>query len=257
MGELARASGMTVRTLHHYDEIGLVEPSERTSSGHRRYTSADVRRLYRVRALRSMGVPLEEIRRALSERTDDVMSLREVLTHQLDQLDAEARRVRRLRGQVRGLLDRLSTAVPEPEEFLEALEMMAKVESYFTPDQLDRMARRREELGEATITAVEAEWPRLIAEVDGLRARGTPVDDPRVRALARRWAELVRMFHGGDPEIIRATGRLWAEQGQELLARFNAPSPDLFAYVAEAQKAAGIDNCGIDHGGVDNRGVES
>ena len=51
VGQLARAGGVTVRTLHYYEEIGLVPASERTASGHRRYTDADVRRLYQVRAL--------------------------------------------------------------------------------------------------------------------------------------------------------------------------------------------------------------
>ncbi|MFD0476938.1 MerR family DNA-binding transcriptional regulator [Nonomuraea thailandensis] len=49
IGELAKASGVTIRTLYHYEEIGLVPASERTPSGHRRYTEADLRRLYRVR----------------------------------------------------------------------------------------------------------------------------------------------------------------------------------------------------------------
>jgi DNA-binding transcriptional MerR regulator len=71
IGELAASGGVTVRTLHHYDEIGLVQASERTSAGHRRYTDADVRRLYRVRALRQLGFPLEEIRTALEGSTQD------------------------------------------------------------------------------------------------------------------------------------------------------------------------------------------
>jgi DNA-binding transcriptional MerR regulator len=52
IGELAAATGLTVRTLHHYDEIGLARPSLRTHAGHRRYTATDVRRLHRVLALR-------------------------------------------------------------------------------------------------------------------------------------------------------------------------------------------------------------
>ncbi|GII88878.1 hypothetical protein Ssi03_68680 [Sphaerisporangium siamense] len=54
IGELARATGVTVRTLHHYDEIGLVPASERTASGHRRYTEGDLRRL---RAAGEGGTP--------------------------------------------------------------------------------------------------------------------------------------------------------------------------------------------------------
>jgi MerR family transcriptional regulator, thiopeptide resistance regulator len=56
IGQLAQASGLTVRALRHYDAVGLLKASERTASGHRRYTEADLRRLYRVRALRSLGL---------------------------------------------------------------------------------------------------------------------------------------------------------------------------------------------------------
>ena len=60
VGELARATGLTIRTLHYWDEIGLVSP-QRTVSGHRVYASAEVARLYQVMALRQMGLGLEEI----------------------------------------------------------------------------------------------------------------------------------------------------------------------------------------------------
>jgi DNA-binding transcriptional MerR regulator len=60
VGELARATGLTVRALHHYDELGLLVPSERTQAGHRLYGEDDVRRLYRVVALRHLGLPLSE-----------------------------------------------------------------------------------------------------------------------------------------------------------------------------------------------------
>ncbi len=57
VGELARATGLTVRALHHYDEIELVVPVERSSGGHRLYGERDVERLYRVVALRRLGLP--------------------------------------------------------------------------------------------------------------------------------------------------------------------------------------------------------
>jgi MerR family transcriptional regulator, thiopeptide resistance regulator len=61
VGELAAATGLTVRTLHHYDSLGLVCPSERTAAGHRRYRPADVEQLYRVQALRALDLSLREV----------------------------------------------------------------------------------------------------------------------------------------------------------------------------------------------------
>src|SRR3990167_6381584 len=61
VGDLARRTGLTVRTLHHYDEIGLLKPSGRSESGYRLYSRADVARLHGIQALRHLGLPLADI----------------------------------------------------------------------------------------------------------------------------------------------------------------------------------------------------
>jgi MerR family transcriptional regulator, thiopeptide resistance regulator len=61
IGEVAAATGLTVRTLHHYDEIGLLAASERSEAGYRLYSDADVRRLYRIVAFRRLGFALSQI----------------------------------------------------------------------------------------------------------------------------------------------------------------------------------------------------
>src|SRR6201988_5498959 len=61
VGELAKRTGLTVRTLHHYDEIGLLKPSLHTEAGHRLYTAADVARLQQVLSLRQLGFSLEQV----------------------------------------------------------------------------------------------------------------------------------------------------------------------------------------------------
>jgi DNA-binding transcriptional MerR regulator len=66
IGEVATATGLTVRALHHYDQIGLVAPSVRTSGGHRLYTSADLVLLYEVTAMRQLGLSLDQVGIVLS-----------------------------------------------------------------------------------------------------------------------------------------------------------------------------------------------
>ncbi|MBV8247971.1 MAG: MerR family transcriptional regulator, partial [Comamonas sp.] len=61
VGELARQTGLTVRSLHHYDQIGLVTPSARSEAGYRLYAPADVQRLQSVQALRDLGFGLARI----------------------------------------------------------------------------------------------------------------------------------------------------------------------------------------------------
>src|SRR5215472_2563993 len=67
VGALARATGLTVRTLHHYDEIGLLQPSTRLAGGHRLYDTDDLTRLYRIIRLRQLGFPLSQVAAVLAE----------------------------------------------------------------------------------------------------------------------------------------------------------------------------------------------
>jgi DNA-binding transcriptional MerR regulator/uncharacterized glyoxalase superfamily protein PhnB len=67
VGALARATGLTVRALHYYDEIGLLQPCRRSASGHRLYDGADVARLYRISLLRRLGFPLDQIAGVLGD----------------------------------------------------------------------------------------------------------------------------------------------------------------------------------------------
>jgi DNA-binding transcriptional MerR regulator len=71
VGAIARAAGVTVRTLHHYDEIGLLTPSGRSAAGYREYASADLLRLQRVLGYRALGLPLDEIAVILDDPTID------------------------------------------------------------------------------------------------------------------------------------------------------------------------------------------
>src|SRR5262245_46447889 len=101
VGELAAATGLTVRTLHYYEEIGLLVASERTDAGHRLYTDGDVERLYRICLLRRLGLPLGEIGRALD---DPAWDLRAAMGTQLQELDHRLEAAGRLRQRLTQLV---------------------------------------------------------------------------------------------------------------------------------------------------------
>src|SRR5437870_35152 len=135
VGELARRTGLTVRTLHHYDEIGLLKPSFHSESGHRLYTAGDIARLQQVLSLKQLGFTLEEIRDCL-QRAD------------FSPLDVIKLHVARLRKQIeleKGLCERLEGLAshfehaPEvsAETFLQTIEVMNMIENYYTPEQLE------------------------------------------------------------------------------------------------------------------------
>lgn len=82
VGDLASSAGLTVRTLHYFDEVGLLRASQRTAAGHRLYSDADVERLYRICLLRRFGLALEEIAQALDDPAWNVHAV--VSTHLRD-----------------------------------------------------------------------------------------------------------------------------------------------------------------------------
>lgn len=99
VGALAKATGLTVRALHHYDHIGLLKPSARSAAGHRLYTAGDVARLYRVSLLRRLGFPLEQITSVLDDPEWQLAAaVRQHLKHTQEQAAIAVRLCARLAG---------------------------------------------------------------------------------------------------------------------------------------------------------------
>lgn len=86
IGELSAATGLTARTFHHYDSIGLLVPSRRSSGGHRLYSAEDVRRLSMIVILRRAGVALAEIRELLDSEAVDIHDVIRQQTHDLQSM---------------------------------------------------------------------------------------------------------------------------------------------------------------------------
>jgi DNA-binding transcriptional MerR regulator len=93
VGAWARCTGLTVRSLHHYDEIGLLSPPSRTESGHRLYGEEELNRLQQIASLRHLGLPLEKIRECLARSE---YSLEHVFNLQIDRIDEQIRRQKHL-----------------------------------------------------------------------------------------------------------------------------------------------------------------
>ncbi|MFF2142089.1 MerR family transcriptional regulator [Kitasatospora sp. NPDC058190] len=144
IGELARQTGITVRTLHHYDRLGLLSPSQRTSGGHRCYTADDVRRLHHIIALRSFGLSLEKIKAVLD--TQPRQDPAELLRTQLDVVNERIRQLFDLRLRLTDVLDALDHRTrPSTEQFLQVIEETMTANESIGPEQLPTLveARRR------------------------------------------------------------------------------------------------------------------
>ena len=236
VGELAVASGLTVRTLHHYDEIGLLVPTERTPAGHRLYGSGDVERLYRILALRQLGMSLEEIGTVLAGGGDDP---RPVLRRHLEMLESQLELNRKLRERLVRIIDALDRAdEPSTDSFLDALEVMREMDEYYTPEQLSDLERRRNELGEEGMQRSQQEWADLIVEAEEHMRKGTDPAAPEVQGLVRRWEALIEQFTGGDPGIRASLQKMYEDKGPQEASR-GTVSPELMAYIGRGMSAKG------------------
>jgi DNA-binding transcriptional MerR regulator len=236
IGEVAAATGLTVRTLHHYDEIGLLAPSARSEAGYRLYADDDVRRLYRIVAFRRLGFALDEIGALLD---GDGADPRPVIRAQLERLDAEVALRERLRSRLVRLLDALEGRDGAGADlFLEAIEGMTMAERYYTPEQLQQLEERRVALGEEGMRKAQDDWAALIGEAEALRASGAAPSDPRAQELAERWAALVAQFTGGDAGIHASLNTMYETEGAERASR-GALSPELMAWMGEAVAVRG------------------
>jgi DNA-binding transcriptional MerR regulator/uncharacterized glyoxalase superfamily protein PhnB len=127
VGDLAAAAGVTVRTLHHYEEIGLLAASGRTDSGHRIYSDADVERLYRISLLRRLGFQLGEIGQALD---DPAWSLRSAVSKHLSDLERRIDAETSLRSRLLRLGASMGTTDDLPaDELLALLEEMSMLDT--------------------------------------------------------------------------------------------------------------------------------
>jgi DNA-binding transcriptional MerR regulator len=227
IGELAKRTGVSIRTLHHYDEIGLLSPSHRTESGHRLYGREEVVRLQQILSLRQTGFSLEEIRQMLARRE---FSAHRIIERHIVRLRQQIAAQEDLCVRLEAIAARYDSATAE--EFIQAIEVMTMFEKYYTKEQLETLRQRAEQLGDAHIKEVEQEWPRLIADVRAEMQKGTDPKDSRMQALAKRWMELVHEFTGGDPGITQSLAN--AYKGEPELATQQQLDGEIFSYVRKA-----------------------
>ncbi len=126
IGELADATGLTVRTLRYYEEIGLLVPPERTPAGHRLYRQDDVGRLYRICSLRQLGIPIDGVRRSIEQ---DGEHLADTVTQHLAALDLRLAAENRLRARLAHLVGALEIGAAPTADIINVLEDMTNMET--------------------------------------------------------------------------------------------------------------------------------
>lgn len=227
VGDLAKQTGVSVRTLHYYDEIGLLSPSHRTEAGYRLYDETDIIRLQQIVSLRQIGFSLEQIRECLER---EQFSPHHVVQLHLSQLKEQMALQQQLYAKLEAIANRLqSTETVSIQEFMQLIEVTTMMGKYYSPEQQEYLKARREAVGEERIRQVEAEWPQLMEQVRTEMEKGTDPTSESVQALARRWRSLIEEFTGGDPGITQSLNTLYQQEGPEAASRGMVVEPEATA----------------------------
>ncbi|WP_434686747.1 MerR family transcriptional regulator [Pseudanabaena minima] len=231
VGDLSKRTGLSIRTLHYYDEIKLLSPSHRTESGYRVYGKEDIIRLQQIIALKQIGLSLEDVRSCLdnSDRTFiEVLQLH--IAKVRKQIDLSQQLLERLENveQTVANLD-----VIPIEEILQIIQVMDMLENYYSPEQLEILKQRQELLGEERMQQAKVDWETLIAQVQAEMEKGTDPASEVVQVLVRRRQALIQEFTGGDPELESALKQMY-EQGEDSVSDWGENDASLAAYMSRA-----------------------
>jgi MerR family transcriptional regulator, thiopeptide resistance regulator len=242
VGELARLAGVTVRTLHHYDRIGLVTPGDRTAAGYRNYSERDLDRLQQVLVYRELGFPLDEVATLLDDPDADPA--------------AHLRRQHRL---LRDRLERTQAMVAAVEKEMEARQMgisltpeeRFEVFGDWLPEEYEAEAEEKWGDTEAwaqsqrrTAAMSKADWLRVKAEGDDVERRfatalrdGVPADSGAAMDLAEEHRQQIsRNFYDCPPQMHAGLGRMYVED-ERFTAHYERIAPGLAQYVSTAVQA--------------------
>jgi DNA-binding transcriptional MerR regulator len=238
IGQLARQTGLTVRTLHWYDQIGLLKPSRQTQSGHRLYFPSDISRLQQIKSLQDLGFALKEIKKMLSNSDFDPQ---EVLQKQLELLNGKIEQQIRLRYRLESLARHYrSSQGISVEELLKTIKEIVQMEKYYTPEQLEKIRQRRESLGEETIRSAEEEWKGLFEKYKEEMGKGTAPSAPSVQKLAKRSWALIAAFTGGDAGIEKSLAAMYRQHGgSNVIAQHGIQlDPRVWEYMSQAMRTS-------------------
>lgn len=241
VGQVARLAGVTVRTLHHYDEIGLLPPSGRAANGYRTYTRVDVARLQRILSWRELGFDLEQVAELVATDGSSGAAL-EQLRRQHTLLLTRIDRLQAVAATVQKTLEAHTMGINlTPEEMLEVFgdhdptEHAAEAEERWSDtDAWKESSRRSASYGKDEWLAIRREGEQVGANFAAAMAAGLPADSPQASAAARAHREHIRRwFYEVTPEMHRGLAEMYVAD-LRFAAHYDAVVPGLARYVRDA-----------------------
>lgn len=249
VGTAASLVGVTIRTLHHWDTIGLVRPSEHTAAGYRLYTDADLARIHRVLVYRELGVPLDDIGTLLDAPATDAMAS---LRQQRDRLRDRIAQLQQMGNAVDRMIEARKSGI-----LLSAEEQVAIFGRHWQPSWA---AEAQDRWGDTTQWAQYAEraasrtaedWQQISADVDALNAdlaaahrAGVIPGTDQANALAERHRESIGAYFDCTHSMHVCLGRRYAID-PEFATFFNDIAPGLALWLHDIidanARANGVD----------------
>jgi MerR family transcriptional regulator, thiopeptide resistance regulator len=211
VGEVSELAGVTVRTLHHYDEVGLLSPSARSDSGYRLYSYEDLVRLQEILVWRQLGFSLAEIQAMLDDPGHDrVRALRrqrELVERELDRLDALGRALDdALQSHVNGTTLKEATMFEgfDPSQYEDEVR-----ERWGETDAYRESTRRAARYGDAEWRAIKDEADGVVNDFAELLRAGEPATGERARAVAERHRQHIsQWFYDCSPQMHGCIGEM-------------------------------------------------
>ncbi len=233
---LAALAGISVRTLHHYDHIGLLTPSARTPAGYRLYAAADLLRLQQILLYRELDLPLDAIRRILDDPGFDPVR---ALGEHRRTLEQQAARLARLLHTIDRTIARLTEVDMSltDEELYEGLpkeqveRWKREVNERYDPKTVAESNRRVHAMSKERWNAVKAEGDAVSRRMAELMER--PASDPEVQATIARQHAWIENFYPCSAEMFAGLGRHYAEH-PEFRATYDRYRPGLADFMRDA-----------------------
>lgn len=241
VGTVARMAGVTVRTLHHYDAIGLLRPTGRAENGYRRYSDADLERLQRILFYRELAFDLDTIKHAMDDLDADPL---DHLRRQHALLTARIERLQRLADAVATAMEAHTMDIDLTPE--ERLEIFGEDHDQHAAEAQDRWgdtdAYRESQRRAATYT--KEDWVRIKADseavtrrmLDAMTAGLPPTSGPAMDAAEAHRAQIDSSFYPCTLEMHRALAQMYLADPR-FTATYEAMAPGMAQYVHDAIEA--------------------
>ncbi len=242
VGDIASMAGITVRTLHHYDEIGLLTPAHRTESGYRMYDDAGIERLQAILAYRSLGLGLDEIATAIDDADEAIKVLRDAHQRVLDKikhLDVIAMTLTRTitdqaRGDTMSTEDKLSAFGDfDPAEHEQEAE-----DRWGKTDTFKESTRRTSSYRPQDWEKIRSEADTIYQDLAALMNAGVSAESDETAALVEEHrAHISRWYYECSPRIHAALAQMYVADPR-FTATIDEAGEGLAAYLSAAIAAA-------------------